>query len=269
MNKIKNIFLLLVVGLVVLYACDDDNNGFINPYADLNYEELAISDNDSIVKFLKTNYYDTTVDSVKVLVAGETSLFDDTANLTSMKIVENDIEQTLYVYMVAEGQPVPEKGNPTVMDSVYVKYAGQSFFNSKVQSFNFDRNDVGIWFTLNAVIGGWTNGFTKLLSGELKRNANGGPFNGPITYLNTGKAVLFIPSGLAYPSTNRNNFNNNLINTNLLFYVELLDIVEDTDHDNDGTPSIEEDANGDGDPTNDFSDNSNPTLPDYLNVNIK
>ena len=30
-----------------------------------------------------------------------------------------------------------------------------------------------------------------------------------------------------------------------------------------------EDANGDGDPRNDFSDPSNPTLPDYLNPKIK
>jgi len=33
--------------------------------------------------------------------------------------------------------------------------------------------------------------------------------------------------------------------------------------------TINEDANGDGDPRNDFSDPSNPTLPDYLNPKIK
>jgi FKBP-type peptidyl-prolyl cis-trans isomerase FkpA len=89
-----------------------------------------------------------------------------------------------------------------------------------------------------------------------------------ITYLNTGKGFLFIPSGLGYPSSNANNYSNSLVDTNLLFYIDLLEIVEDTDHDNDGVPSIQEDADGDGDPTNDFSDNSNPNVPDYLNPNI-
>lgn len=269
MNKIKNIFLLFLLGVVVMYSCDDDNNAFANPFADINYEELAISDNDSIVKFLKNNYYDVSLDSVKTLVSGKTSLFDDTNNLTSMKVTDNDIEHTLYVYSREEGKPVPAKGNPTVMDSVYVKYSGQAFFNTNLQTSNFDKNENGIWFTLNAVIKGWTKGFTKLKGGELKKDPNGGAFNGPITYLNTGKGILFIPSGLAYTSFNANNYTNNLVDTNLMFYVELLDLVEDTDHDNDGTPSIDEDADGDGDPTNDFSDKSNPNLPDYLNPVIK
>ncbi|TXD49226.1 FKBP-type peptidyl-prolyl cis-trans isomerase [Polaribacter sp. IC073] len=268
MNKIKNIFLLILLGVGIIYSCDDDNNGFVNPFADINYEELAISDNDSIVKFLKNNYYDISLDSVKTLVSGQTSLFDDTSNLKTMQVIENDIEHTLYVYMRQEGEPVPVKDNPTVMDSIYVKYSGQAFSNAKLLSFNFDKNDNGIWLTLNAVIKGWTHGFTKLKGGELEKDSNGETVNGPINYLNTGKGILFIPSGLAYPSSNAINFNSNLVNTNLMFYVELLDLVENTDHDNDGTASIDEDADGDGDPTNDFSDKSNPTLPDYLNPNV-
>ena len=70
MNKIKNIFLLLLIGVVLMYSCDADNNTFANPFLDINYEELAITDNDSIVKFLQNNYYDVSVDSIKTLVAG-------------------------------------------------------------------------------------------------------------------------------------------------------------------------------------------------------
>mgnify|MGYP003637660001 CR=1 FL=1 len=44
---------------------------------------------------------------------------------------------------------------------------------------------------------------------------------------------------------------------------------KDADDDNDGVPTKREDANKDGDPRNDFSDPSNPTIPDYLNPNIK
>lgn len=265
MNKIKNIFLLITLGVVLITSCGDNNNGFVNPFADVNYEELALKDNDSIIKFLKNNYYDLSLDSVKTLTTGKTSLFDDTSKLKSLEVIDNDIIHTLYVYIVSEGMPSPIKGNPTKMDSTFVKYSGQAFYNSELQDNSFDsnRNEEGNWFTLNAVIRGWANGFTTLKGGENITN------NGPITYKNTGKAVLFIPSGLGYPSSNANNYNSNLVNTNLMFYVELLDIVEDTDHDNDGIPSINEDADGDGDPTNDFNDTSNPNLPDYLNPNIK
>ena len=38
---------------------------------------------------------------------------------------------------------------------------------------------------------------------------------------------------------------------------------------NDGITTKNEDANGDGDPRNDFSDPNNPNLPDYLNPAIK
>ncbi|TMM31286.1 peptidylprolyl isomerase [Polaribacter aestuariivivens] len=270
MNKIKNIFALLILTVVVLLSCDDDR-GFTNPFADINYEDLAMSDNDSIVKFLKNNYYDYSVDSVKTLIAGQTSLFDDQDKLKTIKVISNDIEHTLYAYVASQGDSGadPDKGFPTIVDSVLVKYSGFALRNTEISSTDFDKNESGIWFTLAGVIEGWTNSFPEFKGGELKKGPNGGTFNGPITYLNGGKGVLFIPSGLGYPSSNPNNFNSPLVNTNLIFYVELLDIVPDTDHDNDGTPSIQEDADGDGDPTNDFSDPNNPGLPDYLNPNIK
>jgi len=250
-----------------MYSCDA-NNTFSNPFLDINYEELAITDNDSIVKFLQNNYYDVSLDSIKTLVDGEISLFDDTSKLDTISVLDNGINHTLYIYSIEEGQPSPAKGNPTVMDSVFVKYSGRAFSGSDILDDNFDFNQAGIWFTLSAVVKGWKFGITNFLSGELKKDSSGGVFNGPITYLNTGKGFLFVPSGLGYPSSNAFNYSNNLVDTNLLFYVDLLEIVEDTDHDNDGVPSIQEDADGDGDPTNDFSDNSNPTVPDYLNPNI-
>ena len=268
MNKIKNIFSLLLIGVALMYSCDTDNNAFANPFLDINYEELAITDNDSIVMFLKNNYYDVSLDSIKTLVPGQVSLFDDSSKLQSMQVIDNDIEHTLYIYTIEQGQPSPVKGNPTVMDSVYVKYKGRAFISSELQTSNFEVNEIGVWFTLSAVVKGWKHGITKFLGGELKKGPNGGVFNGPITYLNSGKGFLIIPSGLAYPSSNTGNYPNTLVNTNLLFFIDLLDTVEDTDHDNDGVPSIQEDADGDGDPTNDFSDNSNPSVPDYLNPNI-
>lgn len=304
MTKIKNIFIILLFSLVV-YACGDDN-AFRNPFADVDHKALAISDNDSIVKFLKAHYYDDTVDSVKALLSGKTAMYND-SKLKIMDVTENEISYKLYIYVAKEGSafPNPDKGFPKKVDSVFVKYSGRTFSGRTFAANAFDSNIIGIWFNLNSVIGGWTYGMTNFKGGSLKKDPSGGPFNGPITFLNSGKGVIFIPSGLAYPSSRIQNQSNSLVDTNLFFYIDLLDFVKDTDHDNDNVPSYKEDvdgdgdinnddtdkdgipnffdadddgdgvltknedANGDGDPTNDFSDPNNPTLPDYLNQKIK
>lgn len=268
MNKIKNIFLLLLLGVVLFYACDDQPTGFQNPFLDIDHEELALADNDTLVKFLKSHYYDTSLDSVKTLVDGKTPLFEE---VITVPAVRNDIDYKLYVYQTRIGDPSPDtdKGFPSIADSVFTKYSGQAIVNGSELGNRFDSNTTGAWFSYsNLAVRGWSYGFELFKGGYLKKEANGDPFNGPITYLNGGKGVLFIPSGLAYTSINPNNYTSNLVNANLMFYVELLDFVKDTDHDNDGTPSADEDANGDGDLTNDFSDTDRPTLPDYLNPNV-
>ncbi|QTE23238.1 FKBP-type peptidyl-prolyl cis-trans isomerase [Polaribacter cellanae] len=276
MNKIKNIFALLIVALVIFSSCDNDRNALVNPFADVDYKALALSDNDSIVKFLKTNYYDATEDLLKPLESGKTAIFEDSNNLKIVKVTQNEIEYTLYAYITEEGVSNSEKSNPTKLDSVFVNRTGVFLSKNKlITDKPFDVGNQSWWSlapTFNAVISapspisGWTNGFPFFKSGENITN------NGPITYKNTGKGYLFIPSGLAYPSINYvvgRSPSERPYDRILVFKVELLDFVKDTDHDNDGKPSIQEDANGDGDVTNDFSDSEKPKLPDYLNPNIK
>jgi FKBP-type peptidyl-prolyl cis-trans isomerase FkpA len=277
MNKIKNIFLLLILAVIVMYSCTDNNNAFINPFLDINHEALALEDNDSIVKFLKNNYYEDSLDSIKPLVSGKTSLFDD-SKLITMDAKRNDIDYKLYIYRIKEGNPIdPEfgnpsddKGSPAISDSIYAKYSGQSIISSSELSTSFDANTSGNWFSYERLaVRGWSFGFKNFKGGYLKKEDDGTTFNGPITYLEGGKGILFIPSGLSYTSINQNNYGSSLVDQNLLFTIELLDFVKFTDHDNDGIPSSDEDANNDGDLDNDFSDNSNPNLPDYLNPDIK
>ena len=279
MNKIKSV-LVLVIFAVIIYACDNDRNAFLNPYADVNYESLAISDNDSIVKFLETHYYDSNLDSLKLIDAGQLSLLND-VRLETIDVEENDINYKLYVFVTEIGMPGPKKddptkvkGNPTEMDSIFVNRKGITLTNNNINSDPFDESNQ-TWWSLGRTFGlpgnapspivAWVKGFPKFKGGENITN------NGPITYQNTGKGYIFIPSGLAYPSINfqLGQSINPLFDQVIVFQIELLDIVEDTDHDNDGVASINEDADGDGDPTNDFSDTNNPNLPDYLNSNIK
>jgi hypothetical protein len=295
MNKIKNI-IAVVVFSAIIYSCGDNNSVAVDNF---DHEAQALIDNDTLVSFFKKHYYDATLDSIKPLVTGETALSDD-GSLNSMNVTENEIEYILYYYLNNEGGKdsngniINDKGNPTVLDSVLVKYSGQRIINTgSISSSSFDRNN-GVWFTLNTVIRGWSHGFTNFKGGE---NITG---NGPITYEDNGKGVLFIPSGLAYRNIGSGNI---FPNENLLFYIDLYDIYTNK-YDNDGVPSImedpdgdgdprnddtdgdfipnyldtdddgdgvltkNEDENGDGNPANDFNDPNNPALPDYLNPDI-
>ena len=266
------------------------------PVDDFDHEAQSLIDKDSLSSFFTKHYYDTSIDSVKALVAGQTPLSED-VNLKLMNVSENEIDYELYYYVNNIGFPSIDKGFPKSVDSIFVKYEGFRINNTDSITPRFEIRETPIWFTLNSVIRGWAYGFTNFKNGDNVTN------NGPITFDNGGNGILFIPSGLAY----RNAGTTGLIrsNENLIFYIELYDFIKDTDHDNDGIPSwledvdgdgdprnddtngdffanyldidddgdgvetIDEDANGDGNPANDFNDPNNPTLADYLNPEIK
>ena len=240
MNKIKNI-LAIAFAIILIHSCGSDTSIAVD---DFDHEAQALIDNDTLVQFLKNHYYDTSTDAVKALVPGQIALQDDEDNLKSMSITENDIDYTLYYYTAQIGTPSIDKGKPSVMDSVFVKYNGQRIVNTDSISSTFDSNN-NIWFTLNGVIRGWAHGFTNFKGGDNITD------NGPITFENGGKGVLFIPSGLAYANFGSGNI---LPNECLLFYIDLYDFVKDTDHDNDGVASIFEDPDGNDDPRNDDTD---------------
>jgi FKBP-type peptidyl-prolyl cis-trans isomerase len=251
MNKIKKI-IAVVVFSAIIYSCGDNNSVAVDNF---DHEAQALIDNDTLVSFFKNHYFDTSIDSIKPLIAGETSLFDDENLKTMDNITENEVDYTLYYYLNAIGNPEPVKGFPTVMDSILVNYYGQRIVDTGSISASFDSNSA-VWFRLNDVIRGWAHGFTNFKGGK-----NITSTGEPITYEGAGKGILFIPSGLAY----RNIGNGNIFpNENLLFYIDLFDIVENTDHDNDGVSSIMEDPDGDLDPRNDDTDGD--FIPNYADI---
>ena len=293
----RKIIILCLSVLFIGYACDTDNpNGFVD---DFDYAAQSLIDNDSLVDFFETHYYNDAIDSVQPLVSGALALINDSRLLTQ-DISDREVDYKLYSFVKREGTPDPIKSFPTVMDSILVKYKGQ-YLSDTDNLVDFDESFVNpIWLTLNGVIRGWAHGFGNFKGGKLKTEPNGDPFNGPITYEDGGKGVLFIPSGLGYSKNGALGIPGN---ANLMFYIELYDLAENTDHDNDAVPSILEDPDGDGDPrnddtdgdtipnyfdvdddndgvltkdeggddgdpTNDFNDPNNPTLPDYLNPDV-
>jgi len=248
MTKIKY-FILAAVASVLMYACAKDTATVI----EFDHAAQSLRDNDSLIKYFGNHYYETSIDSVKPLISGKVALIND-PNLKTAEITENEISFKLYYYLVREGTPNPTKGYPTVMDSILTIYEGR-YLPITSEEILFEKVVEATWFTLSSVIRGWSHGFTYFKGGENITN------NGPITYANTGKGILYIPSGLAY-----GNFGNVVIpgNAPLMFYINLLDIVENTDLDNDGVPSIFEDPDNDGNPRNDDTDGDG--IPNFLDI---
>lgn len=298
MIKFKHLFYTIAIA-TILYSCGSDNNTSL--IDNFDHEAQALKDKDSISLFFKNYYFDDVIDSIKPLVAGKTPLSED-IRLIKKTYVEDEIEYDLYHIITQEGESL--KGNPTKMDSVLTKY--QVWYSSKSTELELSQTgNTPIWWNLASTgnpadaptpIRGWSLGIPNFKGGN---NITG---NGPITYEKFGKGILIIPSGLAY----RQNPNGGIpANSQLIFYIDLLDFNKDTDHDQDNVPSIyedededgdprnddtngnrvvnyldidddgdgvltkDEDANGDGDPRNDFSDPNKPTIPDYLNRDIR
>lgn len=285
-------FLLTAIILVLAYACNNDTG------AVFDHASQALKDRDTILKFLENHYYDDTIDSIKPLITGKTALINDTNRLKKMEVTENDIDYTMYYIIQKIGQPVPAKEypNPTVMDSILATYHLDYFIKSDT-TITAQDNDIPNWYDAReVVVRGWNFAFTKLKSGE-----NVSQVGEPIQYINTGKGVFIMPSGLAY----RNSTRLGSSNANLIYYLNLLDFTTNTDHDNDNVASMQEDPDGDGDPrnddtdkdgiinlndpdddndtvitkkedrnndgnpANDMNDPENPTLADYLNPKIR
>jgi len=262
MKKITHLFLIVIS----FFSCDDNSLVLENPYEDVDYEVLAQEDDVKIVEFLSTHYYNERLDSIKLVENGELSLFNDTDNL-KVEELTNSIDNKaitfkLYTYLIDKG--FETKGKPTNIDSLLVNYSGR-ILNSEntLNSTEFDSNTT-TWIKTGIL--GWSYGFTNFSPAEQNY-----VFGEKISFDHPGRGFIFIPGGLAYPS---NGFvpgyssQNILFDETLVFKVELLSFKEDTDHDNDGIPSILEDPDCDGNPRNNFSDKNTPTLPDFLNPNI-
>lgn len=244
MIKFKHLFYFVLTS-VFLYSCsnNDSRTNFVN----FDHEEQLVKDNDTIIKFLKTHYYKDDVDLIKPLIVGETALFTD-SRLKSKLVNEYNLDYTYYYFVKKQG--LSTKKNTTVVDSVLTTYKLSSLFSSD-ELVNQETLETPKWFNAQEIaVRGWLYGFTHFKGGTLKTtNDDGSPINGPTVYQGVGQGFFLLPSGLSYRNTGI------LPNRNLLYIVNLHDIVEDTDHDLDNVPSILEDIDGDGKPWNDDSDN--------------
>ena len=222
-------------------------------------------------------------------------LNDPNGKLIMYSTTFQEAEYDYYVLKLNEGG-----GNDVYhTDNIKINYEGrlqdQSIFDQSINPAVLAMgNSVGADGTLvGGVIQGWKEVLTKFKTAEGDAIINE---DGTESYNNYGFGVMFIPSGLAYFSRSQGTIQaySNLIfkfalyrseqtdadNDGVMSHLEDLnnnlngfddDTDEDgspnfldNDDDGDGVPTINEDLNGDGDPTNDLNADG---VPLYLDKN--
>ena len=236
--KLKNLFFILALGFVI-FSCKKDDS------TDVVFDAAAQSllDDEALIEYLQTHYLNDVDGGIWTITNNETPLMEQ---VETQNVTKNDISYKLYYLKENEGATI----SPSRADSVLTTYTGM-LLDSTV----FDSRSTLTWLSLTKVIDGWNYGFTNFKGGNRIVNQDESFY-----YENSGKGILFIPSGLAY-----GNFGQILIpeNSPLVFQITLED-VNISDDDNDGIISILEDLDLDGDVKNDDTDED--LIPNYLDV---
>ena len=250
MNKFKYYFVLLLAGFAIV-SCNknDDDNVVVVPLRD--YAEQYKADNDSIEKFLKTNYIvvDKTTFDVKIekIPAGGTqvSIWDQKEYpLQTRPVYSHDVNYKVYYLSLNKG--VGDR--PCNFDAVKVAYVGTLLDNTQFDSsygLAIDL-DLNIYAARHA-IDGWGEIIPQFNVGTKNPTAD----DGTISYDGYGAGVMFLPSGLGYyadaqvgiPSYSP------VVFSFKLFALKRSDLEYSSSSQatvGDGVPSYLEDINGDG-----------------------
>lgn len=239
--KLKYIFLLLLT--VAIFSCSDDDEDDKD-----NHDPVAqaIIDDELLVEFLQTHYLNTDK-RVDTILNNEIPLYDQ---VEIEDVTIDEIKYKLYYYTDFKGL-----GNsPSRYDSIQSTYQGFLLDSTKFDE-NLSFTSSKSWLSLRSTILGWQFGFPFYQEGEVVIFPDES-----FGYENTGKGILFMPSGLAYGNNPRG-----LIPVNgiLYFYIEL-GAVRFIDTDNDLVIDSKEDLDGDNDILNDDTDEDG--VPNYADI---
>lgn len=255
---------LFAVGL--LAACGDDDGLDVEVVPPRDLAEVAAEDDAIIRDYLQTHFYNyeefetppegfdykIVLDTIAGENAGKTPLIDQVKaiqiNVTSGEFgLEDQPDQlhTMYYLIARQGADV----SPTVADSSYVTYRG-SLLDGKDFDGSFTQP---VWFDLARIQGPLqgARGFTEGMPYFNAASAINVNPDGTVSSVDGGIGMMIMPSGLGF-------FNSSPTAaipaySPLIFTVELFSVNE-SDHDQDGIPSIQEDLNGDGYLYNDNTD---------------
>ncbi|SEO37264.1 FKBP-type peptidyl-prolyl cis-trans isomerase [Flavobacterium sp. CF108] len=240
MNKFKYYFILLLAGIAIVSCSKDHDDPETVPLRD--YKAQYLADNDSIVKYLQTNYikevtanFDITIE--KIPAGGtQTSIWAQTVYPLQIRDVYNhDVTYKVYYLSLNKGSG----DAPLNTDRIFASYEG-SLLNGTVfdSSYGVGRSFELYMHSAQSVIDGWGEIFPQFKTGTPSAP---GP-DGTITYTDFGAGVMFLPSGLGYYGSGQENIP---AYSPLVFSFKLFGLQR-LDHDFDGVFDYQEDLNGDG-----------------------
>ncbi len=147
-NQMKVRRYIFAIGVVVsaLYACSNDDDGFVSiPPRDMT--EQQVNEDPIIQSYLKTHFFTPVdndanpdyqiiqFDTIAGDNSGETSIWDS-GLLETKTITRDDVDYTLYLLKRNNGAPTERQ--PTFADSAFVTYRGEIFYD------NVDQDADGI-----------------------------------------------------------------------------------------------------------------------------
>lgn len=244
-------YLILVTLIFFLSSCGSDDNRVtveINDYS----EQLAIDDA-LLVDYLSTHFYNNQdfprseneivsieIDTISGDNADKIPLIDQVQQISvPVKDANNAIiNHTLYYIVAQQGSELERK--PAIVDSTYVAYKGEL-----LSGYKFDERVSPVWFDNASVVSGFRYGLQHFAPGTYSVNESG-----IIRFQDFGQGIIFMPSGIGYYASGLATIPNY---SPLVFSVSVY-TTNESDHDNDGILSKNEDPDRDGNPFNDDTD---------------
>ena len=251
MLNFSKLYLVLVILIFFLSSCDSDNNSAAVETNDYS-EQLAIDDA-LLVDYLSSHFYNyqdfprseneivsIEIDTISGDNANKIPLIDQVQQISVPLTDANNeiINHTLYYIVAQQGSELERK--PAIVDSTYVAYKGEL-----LSGYKFDERVSPVWFDNASVVSGFRYGLQYFAPGTYSVNESG-----IIRFQDFGQGIIFMPSGIGYYASGLAAIPNY---SPLVFSVSVY-TTNESDHDNDGILSKNEDPDRDGNPFNDDTD---------------
>jgi FKBP-type peptidyl-prolyl cis-trans isomerase FkpA len=283
MNKFKLYFVVILLALV-LFSCNNDSNSS-DPVPLRDFAVQYETDSTTIADYLKTHYIqnivnhpgfadDQDITLAKIPTEGtQSSIWSLLDSPTFPKLLKkpvelHDIVYTVY-YLKLREDNTTEGEKPTRVDAVLASYNGFYLKDNSTITDNVKKIDIestsfeSVLYPqqalgLDATIRGWSEIFPQFVSGSYPESSESSP--DPAVFIDFGAGVMFLPSGLGY----YNGASGSIPSYSPLVFSFKLYKVKRADQDLDGILSVDEDLNGDLDPTNDDTDGDGK--PNYQDI---
>ena len=251
MNYKYNILFICAL-IISVTSCSPDDEESIVSVPENDRTEQQVVDNDTLVVYLNTHYYNSTevnalanptVADVVIteLLEGDTLPSDATLLMSAVETKTTTFLEVEYQYYILRINQGGGSASPRFCDKVRVNYSGLLMDGT-----NFDRSSTPVNFDLTSVIPGWSRVMPDFnVASTYTSNTDG-----TISYDGYGMGVMFLPSGLGFYAAYRSSIPSY---SNLIFKFELYQ-SQVNDHDMDGVPSYFEDIDNDGEVFNDDTD---------------